>query len=102
MVHCTLRPCDTNFSNSNLFSFSYCVTSCNNGVSASSNEDRSGGNVDRLGPMCNNDCPERDVANFLVNSVERLDDCVFNCWRRDWRYGVDVNVLLVLGLLFWG
>jgi hypothetical protein len=46
--------------------------------------------------MCSNDCPDRDVANFLVNSVDKSCDWVRNCTRRDWRYGVEFNAEEVL------
>ena len=67
-----------------------------NGDNASNNDDRSGGNVDRLGPMCSSDCPDRDVANFFVSSVDKSCDWVRNCTRRDWRYGVEFNAEEVL------
>lgn len=46
--------------------------------------------------MCNNDCPDRDVANFFVSSVDKSCDWVRNCTRRDWRYGVEFNAEEVL------
>lgn len=43
------------------------------------------------GPMCSRDWPEREVASFLVSSVDRSWDSLRRWMRRDWRYGVELS-----------
>ena len=64
---------------------------------ASANDDRSGGNVDNDGPMCSKLCPERDVANRLVSSDDRLVDRALSELNRccNWCV-VDVVVAVVV------
>jgi hypothetical protein len=48
--------------------------------------------VDKEGPMCSKDWPEREVASFLVSSVESVEDWCRRDVRRVWR--VEVEAML--------
>ena len=77
------------------FDASYDDTSRRSGVSASRREDRSGGSVDKDGPMWSRDWPDREVARRRVSSDERSED-----WYRSeaslfWSWGVVVAAAAV-------
>lgn len=53
---------------------------------------RSGGSVERDGPMCRSDCPEGDDARRAVRFEERVWDFVRRDVSFEFRRGVDRDV----------